>query len=202
MRQTNINPDQVKAQLPIFTGTSSLTVIDAMDTWTKILTNAGIHRQMWGGIMLSRIQNPALSSLPPYVKREAKVEDLCSALKTVYGGAMKVSENIMNAHTAAGEIPEPFQNPVAALGVLRGHYEVLEHAERFIKLSKDSNAASEIMTGGNLMKLLDLLPKRVRMTDPSLKVAKTDAGKRYNQYMSIKKLVTENEETLVLQAGG
>ena len=78
---------------------------------------------------------------------------------------MKVSENIMNAHTAAEEIPEPFQNPVAALRVLRGHYEVLEHAERFIKSSNYSNAASEIMTGGNLTKLLDLLPKRLRMTD-------------------------------------
>ena len=74
--------------------------------------------------MLSRIQNPALSSIPPYVKREAKVEDICSALKTVYGGAMKVSENIMNAHMAAGEIPKPFQFPVAAFRVLRGHYEV------------------------------------------------------------------------------
>ena len=133
MHPTNINQDQVKSQLPIFTGTSSLSVIDAMDTWTKILTNAGIHRQMWGGIMLSRIQNPALSSISPYVKRDAKVEDICSALKTVYGGAMKVSENIMNAHMAAGEIPEPFQFPVAALKVLRGHYEVLEHAERFIE---------------------------------------------------------------------
>ena len=94
---------------------------------------------------------------------------------------MKVSENIMNAHMAAGEIPELFQLPVAALKVLRGHYEVLKHAERFIKLSKDLNASIEIMTGGNLIKLLDLLPKRVRMTDPSLKVAETDAGKRYIQ---------------------
>ena len=89
---------------------------------------------------------------------EAKLEEICSALKTVYGGAMRVSENIMNTHIGAGEIPEPFQFPVAALKVLRGHYEVLEHAERFIKLSNDSNAASEIMTGGNLTKLLDILP--------------------------------------------
>ena len=173
MHPTNINPEQVKSQLPIFIGTLSL---DAIDTWNKILSNAGIHRQMWGGIMLSRIQNPALSSIPPYVKRDAKVEDICSGLKTVYGGAVKVSENIMNAHMTAGEIPEPFQFLVAALRVLRGHYEVLEHAERFIKLSNDSNAASEIMTGGNLMKLLDLLPKRLRMTDTGLKVSETDAA--------------------------
>ena len=49
------------------------------------------------------------------------------------------------------------------------------------------------------MKLLDLLPKRVRMTEPSLRVAETDAGKRFNQYMSIKKWVTDNEKILVLQ---
>ena len=85
---------------------------------------------MWGEIILSRIQNTALSKIPPYVKRNVKFEDICSALKTLYGGAMKVSENIMNAHMAAGEIPELFQLPVAALKVLRGHYEVLKHAER------------------------------------------------------------------------
>ena len=49
------------------------------------------------------------------------------------------------------------------------------------------------------MKFLDLLPKRVRMTDPDLRVAETDSGKRLNQYMSIKKWVTETEEILVLQ---
>ena len=78
---------------------------------------------------MSKIENPPLSSIPPYVKRDLKFEDICSALKAVYGGAMKASENIMNAHMAAGLIPEPFTSPVAALKVLRGHYEVLEHAE-------------------------------------------------------------------------
>ena len=112
---------------------------------------------------------------------------------------MKVSENIMNAHTQAGEIPEPFQFPAAALKVLRGHYEVLQHAARFIELSNDTNAPSEIMTGGNLTKILDLLPKRLRMTEPGLKVAETDVVKRTAQYMSIKKWVTENQETLILQ---
>ena len=72
---------------------------------------------------------------------------------------MRVSENIMNAHIAAGEIPEPFQFPAAALKVLRGHYEFLEHAARFIELSNDTNAASKIMSGGNLTKILDLILK-------------------------------------------
>ena len=80
----------------------------------------------------------------------------------------------MNAHTKAGEIPEPFQFPAAALKVLRGHYEVLKHAARFIELSNDTNAASEIMTGGNLTEIIDLLPKKLQMTEPGLKVAETD----------------------------
>ena len=75
----------------------------------------------------------------------------------------------------------------------------MELADRFIKLSNDSNAASEIMTGGNLTKILDLLPMRLRMTEPGLKVAETDVVKRTAQYMSIKKWVTENQETLILQ---
>ena len=32
MHQTNISPEQVKAQLPVFTGASSLSVVDALDT--------------------------------------------------------------------------------------------------------------------------------------------------------------------------
>ena len=82
---------------------------------------------------------------------------------------MRVSENIMNAHIAAGEIPEPFQFSVAALKVLRG-----------------------------LTKILDFLPKRLRITEPGLKVAETDVVKRTAQYMNIKKWVTENQETLIL----
>ena len=176
--QTNIDTEQVKSQLPIFTGSSSLSIMDASDTWTKILKNSGVHRQVWGNIILGRIQDPALSNIPLSVKREAKVEEICLALTTVYGGAMKVSENIMNAHVKAGAIPDPHSYPEAALKVLRGHYEVMEHAARFIELSNDENAASEIMTGGNLTKILDLLPKRLRMTESDLEVAETDAKKR------------------------
>ena len=93
---------------------------------------------------------------------------------------------MMNAYTQAGEIPEPFQFPAAALKVLRGHYEFLEYAARFIELSNDTNAASKIMTGGNLTKILDLLSKRLWMTEPGLKVAETDVKKRTAQHMSIK----------------
>ena len=82
--------------------------MDASDTWTKILRNSGIHKQVWDNIVLGRVQDPVLSNILLSVKREAKVEEICAALKTVYGGAMKVSENIMNAHLRAGAVPEPF----------------------------------------------------------------------------------------------
>ena len=108
-------------------------------------------------------------------------------------------ENIMNAHIRTGAVPDPFLYPEAALKVLRGHYEVMEHAARFIELSNDENAASEIMTGGNLTKILDLLPKRLRMTESDLEVAETDAKKRTVQYMCIKEWVTRTQRTLILQ---
>ena len=55
------------------------------------------------------------------------------------------------------------------------------------------------MTGPNLKKLLDLLPQRVRMSDPKLGVAETDAEKRYHQYEAVKKWITDNQQLLVRQ---
>ena len=75
-QQTNIDTEQVKSQLPIFTGNSSLSIMDASDTWTKILKNSGIHKQVWGNIVLGRIQDPALSNIPLSVKREAKIDEI------------------------------------------------------------------------------------------------------------------------------
>ena len=100
--------------------------MDASDTWVKILKNSGFHRQVWGNIILGKIQDPALSNIPISVKREAKFDEICTALKVVHGGAMKVSENIMSAHLRAGTIPDPHFYPEAALKVLRGHFEVME----------------------------------------------------------------------------
>ena len=45
-QQTKVNSDQVKSQLPIFTGDSSLSIVDASDTWQTILKDAGIHQQI------------------------------------------------------------------------------------------------------------------------------------------------------------
>ena len=84
---------------------------------------------------------------------------------------MIVSKNIMSAHLKAGSIPDSSLHPEAALKVLRGHFEVMEQAARFIELSEDDNAASEIMTGGNLIQILEMLPLRVRQDDDSLETA-------------------------------
>ena len=55
------------------------------------------------------------------------------------------------------------------------------------------------MTGANLTKILDLLPKRLRMTESDLKIAETDVEKRTAQYMSIKEWLTETQKTHILQ---
>ena len=73
----------------------------------------------------------------------------------------------------------------------------MEHASRFIELSNDKNAAGEIMTGSNLTKILDFMPRRVRMADDDLEFAETDASKRTEQYMTVKNWVTKTQKTLI-----
>ena len=196
--QTNISSDQVKSQLPIFNGESSLSILDASDTWTNILRNSGIHRQIWGNMILERIKEPALSSIPLTTKREAKFDEICKELSQVYGGAIEVGQNIMNMHIKIGTIPDPSYHPEAALKVLRGHFECMEHAARFIELSKDANADAEIMTGSNLKQILNLMPLRIRQEDDSLNTAETNVSKRKAQYMKIKDWVGKIQQKLIL----
>ena len=61
----------------------------------------------------------------------------------------------------------------------------MEHAARFIELSDDENADAEIMTGGNLRQILDLLPLRIRQEDDSLNTAETNVSRRKAQYMKM-----------------
>ena len=62
-QQTSVNSDQVKTQLPIFTGDSSISILDASETWQDIQKNAGVHRQVWRTMILQRIKDPALSNI-------------------------------------------------------------------------------------------------------------------------------------------
>ena len=51
-QQTNVSSDYLKTQLPTFDGESSLSILEAVDTWRRIFKNAGIHPQMWGSWIL------------------------------------------------------------------------------------------------------------------------------------------------------
>ena len=55
------------------------------------------------------------------------------------------------------------------------------------------------MTGSNLTKILDFMPRRIRMADVDLEIAETDAGKRTEQYMTVKDWVTKTQRTLIRQ---
>ena len=66
-------------------------------------------------MILERIQEPALSSIPLTVKREAKFDEICKELNQVYGGVIEVGQNIMNMHIKTGTIPDPSYHPEAAL---------------------------------------------------------------------------------------
>ena len=87
-------------------------------------------------------------------------------------GAIETAIMIMKAHKAAGVIPDPYEDPVMALKVLRAHQEILQHADRCMSI--DMNVAREILTGVNLLRMLELFPQRVRMDEKLLGVASTD----------------------------
>ena len=197
-QHTSVNSDHVKTQLPIFTGDSSLSILDAKQTWQGILKNAGVHRQVWGTMILERIRDPALSNIPLSTRRDGNYDEICSKLSLVYGGAIEVGQNIMRTHAKAGRIPDPSYSPEAALKVLRAHAECMEHAERFINLSNDPAADAEIMTGTNIKDILALLPLRIRQQDKEFNTAATNVEKRKKQYLKVKKWVREILEQLVL----
>merc|ERR1712102_101076 len=197
-QNTSVNSDHIKSQLPVFSGDSSLSILDAKQTWQRIIKNAGVHRQVWGTMILERIKDPALSNMPLSTRRDGNYDEICSKLNLVYGGAIEVGQNIMRAHTKAGRIPDPSYSPEAALKVLRAHAECMEHAERFINLSNDPAADAEIMSGANLKDILNLLPLRIRQQDKEFKTAATNVEERKKQYLKIKEWVREILEQLVL----
>ena len=73
-QQTNISADHLKSQLPVFDGESSLSILDAIDTWKSTFKNAGAHRQMWGSWILERIKEPASASISPKARRDQSFE--------------------------------------------------------------------------------------------------------------------------------
>ena len=89
------NTEEIRELLPEFNGSSALSLLEAKDTWERMLVKADIHKILWGGIVLSKLKGEALLSLPPSVKRDHEFEEICESLEGRLGGTMKTSHNIV-----------------------------------------------------------------------------------------------------------
>ena len=56
METATISIDQLLPQLPEFSGTSSLTILDAVDTWKNRLKSARINKTMGGGAVIRKLK--------------------------------------------------------------------------------------------------------------------------------------------------
>ena len=118
-----------------------------------------------------------------------------------YGDSLKVSELIMIEHKKAGEIPDPHnKNGIqGALRRLQLHAEVLDHADRFLALTEEETAESNMVSGTNIQNLLNLLPQRVRVDIEGMSKAVPDEKERKIQYKKFKKWITDNIQILLAQ---
>merc|ERR1712155_254057 len=196
-QQTNVSSDYLKTQLPVFDGESSLSILEAVDTWRRIFKNAGVHPQMWGSWVLEKIKEPATSSISPGTKRNQVFDDICEELKKKYSGAVEVAHNLMETHLKIGKIPDPSKNPDASLKALIAHYDCMEHASRYIELSGDDGTEGEILTGTYLKKLLSFIPLRVRQDHDEFDDAETTTEKRREQYKKIKEWILKIRKKLL-----
>ena len=64
------NTEEIRELFTEFNGSSALSLLEAKDTWERILVKAGIHRNLWGGLVLSKLKGGALLNLQPSVKRD------------------------------------------------------------------------------------------------------------------------------------
>ena len=110
-QNTSVNSHHIKTQLPIFTGDSSLSILDAKQTWQGILKKAGVHRQVWETMILERIRDPALSNMSLSTRRDGNYDEICSKLSLVYGGAIEVGQTLC----ALTRRPEGSQTPATVL---------------------------------------------------------------------------------------
>ena len=96
------NTEEIRELLPEFNGSSALSLLEAKDTWERILVKAGIHRNLWGGIVLGKLKGEALLNLQPSNMRDQKFEEICESLESIFGGTTKTSYNIVKSHVATG----------------------------------------------------------------------------------------------------
>jgi len=175
---TNMTVEQVKTLLPTLNGDSSLTVVDALDTYRKRLSKSGINRAVWGSVVLSKIEGQALARLPAEVKRDQSLEKIEEHLRFFYQSSLVATKAIMQAHELSGPIPDPHHKPLGSLKVLQIHAEVQKHSDRYLMLTPEETAASNLMSGENVERLLNLLPQRVRMDTEGLSKVELDENRR------------------------
>ena len=198
MISTNITIVQIKDQLPIFSGQSSITLIDALETYKTHLKKAGIPKQLWGGVLLNKLEGAAYDKIPPKIKREQNFEDMEEILVKYYDNSVQATSAIIKAHRSAGIIPDLHQQPTAALVVLRTHAEIFENARRFLDLTTEENAKTKITSGTNVDELINLLPARV-INMEELNRVDTHDEKRTIQYDKIVAWVKKNKDNLLLR---
>ena len=97
--------------LPDFSGTSTPSLLEAKEAWERILRETGVHRDLWGSIVLSKLKGKALLSLQKSVKRDRMFEEIYKALNDAFDGTLTRDYNIAKSHMTAEEIPNSLENP-------------------------------------------------------------------------------------------
>ena len=60
---------------------ASLLSVDAVETYRTHLKKASIPKQLWGGVLLNKLEGAAYDKIPPEIKREQIFEDVEEHLK-------------------------------------------------------------------------------------------------------------------------
>ena len=79
------NTEEIRKVLPDLSGSSALSLLEAKEAWERILVKAGVHRDLWGSIVLSKLKGKALLSLQHSVKRDCMFKEICEALDDSFG---------------------------------------------------------------------------------------------------------------------
>ena len=129
------------------------------------------------------------------LKREQKYDEIALALKGSFGRSVQVQKRFVDTQKTAGSIPDPAlgTSGAAALKMMRGHIEIMEHAERYIKLSKEENVLQTIVNRNYVKTLIDLLPIRVKLEN-NLEYVSANDNERKKQYQVVKEWIQFHQQ--------
>ena len=89
-----LNTEEIQELLPEFSRTSALSLLEAKEAWKRILVKTGVHRDLWGSIVLSKLKGEALLSLQPSVKHDYMFEEICESFPTLSRILMRSTGNL------------------------------------------------------------------------------------------------------------